>query len=119
MSDRGAAWLGYAHEDLAAATDLLGTHDTIALFHAHQAAEKGLKALEIHRRNDITRTHDLVRLSHELNVPTEFHTVLEDLNPADTATRYPDAPDIDIERPAETLADIKELLQWITEQSNE
>lgn len=60
-----------------------------------------------------------MRLYRELDVPDEFRSVLEDLNAADTAARYPDTDDLDIETPAETIAEIEELLQWIERQSAE
>jgi HEPN domain-containing protein len=78
-----------------------------------------LKALQIDRTGEHDRTHDLVRLYHELDVPTEFRTLLEHLNPADTAARYPDADEIDLDRPTETLAEVGELPTWIRTRSNE
>jgi len=119
MREQAAVWLDYASADLAAAKRLVETHGTIAAYHAHQAAEKGLKALQIDREGDHERTHDLVRLYHDLDVPEEYRSVLEDLNPADTAARYPDAPDVELERPDETLDAVEELLTWIRRRSNE
>lgn len=119
MREQAAVWLEYANADLAAARQLMDAHDTIAAYHAHQAAEKGLKALQIQRTGDHDRTHDLVRLYRELDVPTEFQSVLEDLNPADTAARYPDADDVVLERPDETLETVEELLAWIRRRSDE
>lgn len=90
MDEQATEWLSYAAADLSVAEELLDTHPTISAYHAHQAAEKGLKALQIERSGDFERTHDLVRLYRALDVPKEFRSVLEDLNPADTAARYPD-----------------------------
>lgn len=118
MREQAAAWLEYADADLAADRQLMEVHDTIAAYHAHQAAEKGLKALQIQRTGDYDRTHDLVRLYHELDVPDRFRSLLEDLNPADTAARYPDADEIELEQPAETLDAVEELLTWIRKRSN-
>lgn len=117
MEGQAAEWLAYAQEDLAAADALLDTHETIAAYHAHQAAEKGLKALQIHRTGDHERTHDLVRLYYELGVPERFRALLEELNPADTAARYPDADEVRFDRPHETLDLVRDLLQWIRRQS--
>lgn len=116
MGSRAAAWLESAEADRAAAIELLNSHETIAAYHAHQAAEKGLKALQIDRTGDHDRTHDLVRLYHELDVPGEFRSLLEDLNPADTAARYPDAPEVHLDHPNESLEQVGELLTWIREQ---
>lgn len=118
MGDRATDWLEYADVDLAAARQLVDVHGTIAAYHAHQAAEKALKALQIHWRGDHERTHDLVRLYHDLDVPEQFRSVLEDLNPADTAARYPDAAEVEFERPAETMDQVEALLAWIRKQSN-
>lgn len=99
MRDRASAWLRDAEEDLAAAAELIENHETIAAYHAHQAAETGRKALQIHRDADHDRTHDLVRLARETDAPARFHSVLEDLNPADTAARYPDADEVRFDVP--------------------
>lgn len=119
MSERATDWLEYAREDLAVAEELVDGHGSISAYHAHQAAEKGLKALQIHREGDHDRTHDLVRLFRTLGIPTEFRSVLEDLNPADTAARYPDADEINLDRPHETVEKIGELLEWIETRLNE
>lgn len=60
-----------------------------------------------------------MRLYHELDVPSEYRASLEDLNPADTAARYPDADEIDLDRPTETLSEVGELPAWIRKRSNE
>lgn len=119
MREQTSEWLGYAEADLSAAADLIGEHSSIAAYHAHQAAEKGLKALQIERTGEYDRTHDLVRLYLELSVPEEFQSTLEDLNPADTAARYPDAPDVELENPQSTVTEVQELLAWIRRQLNE
>lgn len=116
MDRQAAAWLEYAEEDRAAAIELLDSHETIAAYHAHQAADKRLKALQIYRTGDPDRTHDLVRLYHELDIPGEFRSLLEDLNPADTAARYPDAPEVHLDQPNESLEQVGTLLTWIREQ---
>lgn len=118
MRERAAEWLEYAEADLAAAESLVEVDETIAAYHAPQAAEKGLKALQIQREGDHDRTHDLVRLYRALDVPSTFQSSLEDLNPADTAARYPDADDVDFDDPAAVLEQVRELLTWIRKQSN-
>lgn len=119
MRGQAKAWFGYAEEDYSAAERLVDSHPTIAAYHAHQAAEKGLKALQIDQEGDYERTHDLVRLYHQLDVPAEFRSVLEDLNPADTAARYPDAPDVTIEQLEQVLNDVQDLLTWIQRRLSE
>lgn len=119
MRDRAMEWFEYAEADHAAAEALLDVHEPIAAYHAHQAAEKGLKALQIHVEGDHERTHDLVRLYHSLDVPIEFRSLLEDLNPASTAARYPDAADVELDDARATLVQVGELLEWIQKRSNE
>lgn len=116
MKTPEGVWLDYAKEDLAVAGELVGDHDDIAAYHAHQAAEKGMKALQIQREGDHDQTHDLVRLYRHLNLPQEYQSVLENLNPADTAARYPDADKINLDKPAATIEKVAELLKWIEKQ---
>ena len=119
MRDRAMEWFEYAEADLAAAEVLVDEHGPSAAYHAHQAAEKGLEALQIHLEGDHERTHDLVRLYHSLDVPLEFRSLLEDLNPASTAARYPDAADVEFDDPRTTLEEVGDLLEWIRKRSNE
>lgn len=119
MNEQADEWFRYAEADLSAAKGLVDSHPTIAAYHAHQAAEKGLKGLQIDREGDYERTHDLVRLYHQLEVPNEFRSVMEDLNPADTAARYPDAPDVTIEQLQTTLDEVEDLLTWIQKRLTE
>lgn len=44
---------------------------------------------------------------------------MEDLNPADTAARYPDAAEIELADLAEVLDHVEELLTWIQTQLRE
>ena len=118
MRERAVEWLEYAEADLAAAEALVEVNEAIAAYHAHQAAEKGLKALQIHRERDHDRTHDLVRLYRALDVPTEFRSLLENLNPADTAARYPDADDVAFDDAQAVIEQVGEILTWIRKQSN-
>lgn len=113
MGGQAAEWLAYAEADLTAATELIDTIEPIAAYHAHQAAENGVNALQIHREGDHDRTHDLVRLYHGLDVPEEYRGLLEHLNPADTAARYPDADPVRFDNPHETIHQVEDLLEWI------
>lgn len=102
MGERATEWLAYAEEDFEAASELLGSHDMIALYHAHQAAEKGLKALQIHRENDYSSTHDLVRLFNQLNIPVKFRqsskTSTRRIPRRDTRTRTISKSEIQVQR---------------------
>lgn len=113
MNEQAASWLEAAGDDLGAAQKLVDSYTGLSLFHAYQAAEKGLKAPEIHRTGGFTKTHDLVRLYRALDVPTEFQTLLKELNPAYTATRYPDVNDLELPDPGHQLERVRDLLIWI------
>lgn len=64
----------------------------VAVFLAHQAVEKFLKAAWIVRRREAApRTHSLIELGSKLGVPDDVHENLTYLNPDYTISRYPDA----------------------------
>ncbi|MBS1263799.1 MAG: hypothetical protein MAG715_00990 [Methanonatronarchaeales archaeon] len=103
-----------AERDLETAYKNLGIGEReAAIFFGHQAAEKGMKSLEIRRRGEYSFTHDLVRLYVELEVPERFMSALEDLNPAYTAVRYPDTADLGMDEVKPRLDAVEELLRWI------
>lgn len=91
-----AAWLDKAHRDLAVAEQLI-THDEVfwdsVCFHAHQAAEKSLRALMIQRGQHPGRTHELVKLLQTCRdagwTDLELDAECERLSPYAVATRYP------------------------------
>lgn len=74
-----------------------------ALFAAHQAVEKALKAAFIVlKKARPPRTHDLVRLLSELGLelPSELRTGISELSPYYVIARYPNAG---LERPWENI----------------
>jgi len=74
-----------------------------ALFAAHQAVEKALKAAHIAmRRSRPPRTHDLTRLLSELglDLPEDLRVGVSELTPYYTVARYPNAG---FERPWESI----------------
>ena len=89
-----------------------------ALFAAHQAVEKALKAAYIVlKRSRPPRTHDLVRLVAELNVsvPKEIKVGISELSPYYTVARYPNAG---LERPWRSIdRDTAERLVGIAEKA--
>ncbi len=99
---RGEArdWFEGALVDLEEARDALarGRYNW-ALFAAHQAVEKALKAAYmVLKRSRPPKTHDLVRLIGELglDIPGKLRTGLSELSPYYTVARYPNAG---LERP--------------------
>ena len=98
-------WLDGARVDLEEARDALerGRYNW-ALFAAHQAVEKALKAaFMVLKRSRPPKTHDLVRLVRELglDLPRELMAGISELSPYYTVARYPNAG---LERPWESIA---------------
>jgi len=62
-----------------------------AAFHAQQAAEMALKALQIHRTGTFMKVHDVKQLATNLSAPAAVVQLSALLSPAYTGTRYPDA----------------------------
>lgn len=88
-------WRDTANEDWAAANALLRQgHTRHALFLAHLALEKALKAHYSLRTNDLPpRIHNLVRLAllAELQLSEEQFALWADMNAFNIEVRYPDA----------------------------
>lgn len=94
-------WLGFAHDDLAAARLLLTDVEVparMACFHAQQAAEKALKASLLHAVVQFRKTHDLVVLVALQPEPVRSEVSnldLQRLQQWAVDARYPaDLPDI-------------------------
>jgi HEPN domain-containing protein len=98
-------WFDAALVDLEEArAALAGGRYNWAVFAAHQAAEKALKAayMVLHRSLP-PRTHDLVRLVREagLRLPSHLVEGLSELSPYYVVSRYPNAG---LERPWESIS---------------
>lgn len=115
---QAAFWRDGAKEDIAAARCLLaGGHVRQALFLAHLAVEKLLRALVTRHTEDVApRIYNLVRLAELAGlVPDEENgRRLRALNAHALLGRYPDAEVAvpDEEPAAERLAMAEELMQW-------
>ena len=82
---------------------LAGGRYNWALFAAHQAVEKALKAAFMALKRSLPpRTHDLTRLVSELGLsfPKELEIGISELSPYYTVARYPNAG---LERPWESI----------------
>ena len=87
-------WLRAAEDDLEDARVLLRAGRYAgAAFHAHQAAEKALKAVIIAVRRELPpRIHNLLELARILGIEDEqLIEALRRLNPHYRVARYPDA----------------------------
>ena len=97
-------WFDGALVDLEEARSALanGRHNW-ALFAAHQAVEKALKAAYMAlKRMRPPRTYDLARLLNQLNLelPQELRTGVSELSPYYVTARY---PNVGLERPWESI----------------
>ena len=94
VREEALEWLRAAEDDLEDARVLLRSGRYAgAAFHAHQAAEKALKAAIIVARGELPpRIHNLLRLASILGVKDEeLLDYLRRLNPHYRIARYPDA----------------------------
>ena len=114
-------WWEQAQADLRVAGALLATGDFFAVsFHAHEAAEKAIKALYIERRNRLPpRIHDLRLLGTEVGVPASIQSDLAIVFPAFGLSRYPDNTGVaPVHRVTESAARdhleaARRVLRWI------
>lgn len=84
--------LAQAEEDLKTAEILLANERYYAsVFFSQQTAEKALKALTIHIRRELPKTHNLVELAEGLEAPFNILEAVKELNPDYITTRYTDA----------------------------
>ena len=104
LREEARNWYDGALVDLEEARSALaGGRYNWALFAAHQAVEKALKAAYmVMRRTRPPRTHDLTRLLSGLglDLPEELRVGLSELTPYYTVARYPNAG---LERPWESI----------------
>lgn len=88
----------------------------VSAFLSQQAAEKALKALLISTHDRFPRVHDLTKLARDADAPAEIIETCASLNPAYTATRYPDVSrDIEEEEAYDLLEFAKEVIEWVEE----
>ena len=92
----------------------------VCAFLAHQAVERGLKAVRLHTRQERPPfTHSLTELGAGLGVDARLRRHLAALTPDYTITRYPDAANgvpyelYDEEAAAGRVRAAKEVLEWI------
>jgi len=97
-------WYDGALIDLEEANSaLLNRRLNWALFAAHQAVEKALKAAYIIlKRRRAPKTHDLTRLASVFNFLASFKPSISELSPYYTVAKYPNAA---FERPWEAISE--------------
>ena len=93
MREESKNWWLQALEDLKTAEVNIKTERYYAsVFFSQQAADKALKAFYIEKqRNFPPKTHNMLEIARELDVPEEVSDAVIELNPEYFVTRYPDA----------------------------
>ena len=115
-------WLRYARDDLAAARTLLSDDSLpgrLACFHAHQAAEKALKASLVAAGIEFRKTHDLVVLAELQPEPLRSAVLaldVERVQPWAVDARYPaDAPEVSPEEAGDVVGVASRLVDLVAD----
>ena len=92
MREEVKRWFEKAESDLRKAKDnfKLKNYD-LSSFLSQQAVEKALKALQIKKEREFSKTHDLLFLAKKLQISPDLIEKCDKLNPVYIETRYPDA----------------------------
>ena len=93
MREESKNWWLQALEDLETARVNIKTKRYYAsVFFSQQSAEKALKTFYIESMRDYPpKTHNMLEISRDLDVPEEVLDAVIELNPEYFVTRYPDA----------------------------
>jgi len=92
MREEAANNWAQAQEDLETARVLLEAERYYAsVFFSQQAAEKALKALYVHKRRELPKTHNLVELAIDLEASERVMEAAQELTPNYLVTRYVNA----------------------------
>jgi len=108
-------WLRMGRRNLRAAKVMLdlGLAD-MAAFHAQQAAEFVLKAVQISKSGRFSRTHDLPSLAAKVSAPPRIVRLASLLTAAYVSARYPDSvgPKITRRRGEMYLDAARRIVRW-------
>src|SRR3989338_1745982 len=92
MKEEAKVWWKKAEKDLVAAEKSLKVGEfEWAAFQCEQAVEKALKTLAIEEMGKLLKAHELGFLARKLKLPENLVEICDELAPAYTSTRYPDA----------------------------
>ncbi len=115
-------WWKQALRDLEAARKNVEVGEYyVAAFLVHQAVEKALKALCIHKHGELEKTHSLISLGRRVGVPEDFHSLLRRIAPDFVMARYPNAAHglpyelYDVEIVKERVEIAERVLRWVEE----
>jgi HEPN domain-containing protein len=118
IAQQVAYWRDGAREDWVVAQDLIAQGRVRhALFFAHLALEKALKAHVCRQTNDLApRMHNLIRLAEigDVRPSQDYEDVLAEMNAFNLEGRYPDMlmPPPSLAEANEYLTRAEEVLQW-------
>ena len=117
MRREAKGWLYKAQEDYSTAQDCLESkHFDASAFHSQQAAEKSLKALQIHLQGKFDKIHDLVSLAKSVDAPNDIVTCCLRLAPYYVVTRYPDVGEPITKATVKELLDYSmKVIRWVTQ----
>ena len=118
MKEEIKRWFTKAKSDLKQAKDnvAIGNYD-LASFLSQQATEKALKAYQLKKEDQFSKTHDILFLSRRLGLPDGLIEKCDKLNPVYIETRYPDASgqleEFSKEEAVDDIAIAQEVVEWI------
>ncbi len=93
MKEEVNKWMEQANEELDTADiNFKAKKYFSSAFWCQQSVEKAFKALLIKRTNKFPKIHDLTKLARLTNAPKNILMLCSKINPAYTASRYPDSP---------------------------
>src|SRR3989344_494906 len=124
MKEEVKKWMQQANADLNAAKKNLEIKIYyISVQCSHQATEKALKALCIKKYNKMPeKTHDLIKLGKNVNIPKMHYEALYKLNPEWLPSKYPDAATVapvknyDKSSAKLYLNKAEEVIKWVKNQ---
>ena len=110
------AWIQHAETELAHAREPKGEALAVECFHAHQAVEKGVKAVYVSRQIAHPYIHNIRKLLSGLEergiaIPETVRKA-GDMTIYATETRYPDSEPVSGEEHAEAVRVAAAVLEW-------
>lgn len=111
-----AEWLSSSRADLDVSKLLLEhEHWAQAAFHAHQSAEKALKAVQIRTQHRFDRVHEIAFLARSAKLPLALASRASVLSAYYTGGRYPGAGStVSAADARAAVAIAEEVLTWAT-----
>ena len=115
MKEEINLWLKSAERDLQSAKKNFNIEEYhVSAFLAQQSAEKALKALHIKETGNFPKIHDLTRLARLIDAPEEIVKLCAEINPAYTATRYPDVEqEFDRKEVEDLIKKAEKVIEWV------